>query len=543
MQLNEIKQKLKEKPNQWAIQAARNQQSKIRFHTDIILNRTEAGVAYFEFINWVGSLLKQDKFNRFNQLLRFPNPNNELTDAIYSELHKALNSEDYVETYVFSDDNSAADWDAYKAKFNKFWHITAWDTYRRSINSFIIIDWPELQVTDKPEAGYFFLDVDNVLDAEVDADNKCHYILFKTARGTAAYCDEYLRLFNDNDELIAEVEHGLGETPARNFWTDTLNVKSNLNKKAAISGELSELDWLLMHRVNKKYLDIGNSYPIIYEYEADDDDTETDSDDKPTAIKGDTKNAGNELVGAGSYKTVPAPSDKDEPDLMNKPIHTEKVDKDALEFATNEQKRLEFGIFTASVGIGGEAANDSAKNEKQVQSGFESRENILKNIAYNFAVAKSWANGMVCKIRYGDMYLSNFIYGGSKFFLRSEAEIIQSLGQYDSDVIRESLNDQLIENRFKKDDTQRMRAEMILELDPYAYRSNTEIISLFEKSLISWEDFQIKQKLFTFVKKFERENGTITSFELSKPYDKRIELIKNTIKSYVESQQRPEPRD
>jgi hypothetical protein len=541
MQLSEIKNLLETRPNQWAVQQARVQQSKIRFHSDIILNRTEAGIAYFEFISWVGRLLKQDKFNRFNELMQFPNPNNELVDAIHSELSKALSSEDRVEKYLFDDDKAKADWSVYKAQFGKFWNTRGWEAYKKSINSFIIIDMPDEQLGRYPEASYFLLDIDNVIDAKVDKDNVCHYIIFETDKGKAVYCDEFMRLFDADDNLISEVEHELGECPARNFWTSTINSKSNINKQGSISGELSELNWLLFERVNKKYADMGNAYPIIYEYESDEDDSD---DDKPTSQEGDTKNQGADLVGAGSHKELPMPTNKDEHDPMSKPIHTEKVDVAGLDYNTREEERLKKNIFNASVGFGGESTNDTAKNEKQIQSGFESRESTLVNIAANFASAESWANGMVCRIRYEDSYISNFIYGGSKFFLRSEADISEQLKTTESDVIKESLNEQMIEMRFKKDDNQKLRAKILIDIDPFAYRSNTEIISLFEKGLISNEDFQLKNKMFTFVKRFERENLPITEFEADKPYNARIENIIKIIKSYVDtSKQIEEPQD
>ena len=533
MQLSEIKNLLETKPNQWAVQQARVQQSKIRFHTDIMLNRAEAGTAYFEFIGWVGRLLKQDKFNRFNELMQFPNPNNELVDSIHSELSKALNSEDRVETYLFQDDNAKADWGKYKSRFNKFWRTKAWEAYKRSINSFMIIDMPDEQLGRYPDATYFLLDIDNVIDVEVDSDNVCRYIIFETEKGKAAYCNEYMRLFDENNTLITEVEHGFGETPARNFWTSTINSRSNINKRGAISGGLSELNWLLFERVNKKYADMANAYPIIYEYESDEEDSEIGADDKPTSREGDIKNSGSSLVGAGSHKELPMPTTKDEHDPMGKPIHTERVDVEGLDYNTREQDRLEKNIFMSAVGFGGESSNDSAKNEKQIQSGFESRESTLLYIATNFAEAEAWANDMVCKIRYEDAYVGNFIYGGSKFFLRSEYDLGVQLKETESDVIRESLNEQLVELRFKKDDTQKMRGRILIDIDPFAYRSNAEIISLYEKGLVSEEDFLLKEKLFTFVKRFEREYAPLTEFEAEKPYNSRIENIIKILKSYV----------
>ena len=543
MELTKIQSLLKEKPNQWAIQQARTQQSNIRFHTDIILNRTEAGVSYFEFIGWVGRILKQDKFNRFNELLQFPNPNNELIDSIYSELSKSQEAEDYIETYIFNNDKAKEDWAIYKNQFNKFWATSGWNEYKRSINSFVVMDWPELQTSDLPDVNYFFVNIDNVIDASVNDDNSCNYIIFKTELGTAVYCDEYLRLFNEKDVLITEVAHELGECPARNFWTDTINAKSNVNKKAAISGTLSEFNWLLFHRVNKKYGDVSNAYPIVYEYEPDVDDSEVDTDDKPTAERGATKNMGAENAGAGSYKTVPVPTEKDDPDLMRKPIHTEKADVESLAYNTTELKRLKTDIFNSVVGFGGEANNDAAKNEKQVQSGFESREATLTNIARNFAAIIAWSNDMVCRIRYGDNYVSNFVYGGSKFFLQSQSDINNQLKETDSDTIKESLNDQLIDIRFKRDDISKQRAKMITDLDPFAFRSNEDVIELFKSGLISNEDFQLKQKLFTFVKKFERENVPLTEYEPMETYNERIKLIITKLKEYVTSQQIKEPQD
>jgi hypothetical protein len=50
--------------------------------------------------------------------------------------------------------------------------------------------------------------------------------------------------------------------------------------------------------------------------------------------------------------------------------------------------------------------------------------------------------------------------------------------------------------------------------------------------------------MFTFVKRFERENLPITEFEADKPYNARIENIIKIIRSYVDtSKQIEEPQD
>ena len=58
-------------------------------------------------------------------------------------------------------------------------------------------------------------------------------------------------------EPIYYYEHKLGYTPARMLWSEMLGSKDFINKESPLTKELSDLDWLLLHKASKRYLDLA----------------------------------------------------------------------------------------------------------------------------------------------------------------------------------------------------------------------------------------------------------------------------------------------
>jgi hypothetical protein len=300
---------------------------------------------------------------------------------------------------------------------------------------------------------------------------------------------------------------------------------------------------LMVHKVNKRYLDLGNSFPIMAAYKRDTEylDTEADKDKQ--------QNKGREFIGAGTFMEVPVPLGKDDVDLLSHPpVQIISPDITSLDYNVREEERKTEVIYKSTVGIPAEPDNEQAKNEKQIESGFESQKAILMRIAANLERIESWTYNMVGKIYKGQDFEGVTVNYGTKFFTSTVKDIsllMQEAKKTGNAALLDQYQRQVI-SKYKGRDQQR---QLILNaLDPFPVSSIEEIRELYKEGIIDKEDIQIKTKLLNLVDRFERENTDIVDFGREIDFSAKISNIDKAIRSYIksrddESKQKSDLRD
>ncbi len=252
--------------------------------------------------------MPKEKFKRFKQLLTTPVDTVELTEAMFTKLNRVFIAEDAHREYEFNNDELVDDFEEFYSPLeymsNKLSEIV-----KTSINAVWVVDLPKVQITEYPAPYGYIVDISSVKDIKNNDDNTCEWLLFCSGDSLMVYDDESIRKFNFNDgnigALEAEFRHGLGYTPARQIWSEKLKVGDNINKRSPITNVLTALDnWLFMS-TNKKYMDLGNSYPITASYKIG---VDIPGEDKQNGRSDNVKSpSGADLIGPGSHVQVPVP--------------------------------------------------------------------------------------------------------------------------------------------------------------------------------------------------------------------------------------------
>ena len=466
-----------------------------------------------------------------------PLPTNQLTQAIAISLSRAFEGQDKFFRYDFEDEELLDDWEKYRD--DEFWPSEGMAAMINAIDSVWVVDLASEQEGDRPEPKNMLLDITSVIDLSVTRHGKCNYIIFSIGEKLFVYDDEFIQVYSYIDKDVGKeitiFPHELGYCPARMFWNDLLSKNNWINHKAPLTNVLSELDWLLVHKIFKKYMDISNSFPILVKYASD----QTYEDLKPTENKGrgegQQKTMGGEFVGAGSVMEVPMPQEG-QPDLMSNPLAWVVPPIEALKFHVEEDVRLSDYIYKTSVGIDGEQSNDQAKNEKQVLASFENQSIILRRIAKNFEEIQEFADEVIIKLRYGSEAITKVsIDYGDKFFLKTAEDLMAEKESVSGDdILTDAVNRELVEAKFRNDSSGKLRAGVINDLDPMPGKSIDEIIKIKNAGGIDKKAFIIKVNLMNFVNRFEREQLPISQFMKEGEYLIRINLIKNEIDKYYE---------
>lgn len=565
LELNQIKQILQKPSKRQVIQRAVNMQRRLRFHTETNIAVSDINQPTTIFLQWVKTLLPKDKFNIFLQLFKFPLPTPAVVEDVYRELERVFYSRNSSSSYQFTDSELAEDWANYKKNSlnePEVWKTTGWKRMQVSPNSILVVDLPQIQKSSRPEPYFYWLEIDAVIDYQLSKfdDNAFEWLIFNQPNHQiAVFDDTYIRVYQLNEKneiqsLVSEASHDLGYCPARFFWSTQLNEKNKDLKKNPITKELSNLDWYLFFALSKQHLDLYAPYPIYSAYEADCNFENSETGDYCDGgflrnAKGEYKilNDGTvercpccsekRIAGPGSFLEVPVPNQSEGVADMRNPVQITTIDKDSLDYNVSECARLKNEIVISVVGSGGTVSEKEAINEAQVTANFESKTSVLNALKTNFELAQKFIEDTICKLRYGDAFISSSISWGTEFYVFTVTELYSKYKQAKengaSNSELDAISQQILEVEYRNNPLVLQRMLILKQLEPYPHKTLDEVIKLFEKGLLDEKLVKLKINFNTLVDRFERENINIIEFASKKPLRDKINIITNKLLEYV----------
>lgn len=573
LELNQIKEILQKPTKKQLINKAIGLQCRLRFHTETNISVFDINFPATTFLQWVQHLLPKDKFNIFAHLFKYPLPTSAVVEDVYRELERVFYSRNSSSSYQFANAELAEDWASYrrdKLKEPDIWKTEGWKQMQVSPNSILVVDLPVEQTTSRPEPYFYWLEIDQVVDFELEDKSTTNFkwLIFKQDNNRLAVFDEVsIRVVQLNEKneiigLISEAVHDIGYCPARFFWSAPLNEKSPCLKKNPITKELSNLDWYLFFYISKQHLDLYAPYPIYSAYEADCDFENNETGDYCDGgflrnAKGDYKMLADgtvercpccsekRITGPGSFIEVPVPNAAESVADMRNPIQITSIDKDSLDYNVDECERLKNAIVVSVVGTGGAVSEKEAINETQVTANFESKTSVLNALKTNFEQAQKFVEDTVCKFRYGSSFISSSISWGTEFYVFTVTELYAKYkqakenGALDSEL--DAISQQILEVEYRNNPLMLQRMLILKQLEPYPNKTITEVISLYDKGLLELEKVRLKINFIEYIERFERENINIIEFAANLSLDKKIEIITNKLLDYVRRERIPQP--
>ena len=565
LELNQIKQILQKPSKRQVIQKAVNMQRRLRFHTETNIAVSDINQPTTIFLQWVKTFLPKDKFNIFLQLFKFPLPTPAVVEDVYRELERVFYSRNSSSSYQFTDSELAEDWANYKKNSlnePEIWKTTGWKRMQVSPNSILVVDLPQIQKSSRPEPYFYWLEIDAVIDYQLSKldDNAFEWLIFNQPNHQiAVFDDAYIRIYQLNEKneiqsLVSEASHNLGHCPARFFWSTQLNEKNKDLKKNPITKELSNLDWYLFFALSKQHLDLYAPYPIYSAYEADCNFENNETGDYCDGgflrnAKGEYKilNDGTvercpccsekRIAGPGSFLEVPVPNQSEGVADMRNPVQITTIDKGSLDYNVNECIRLKNEIVISVVGSGGAVSEKEAINEMQVTANFESKTSVLNALKTNFELAQKFVEDTICKLRYGDAFISSSISWGTEFYVFTVTELYSKYKQAKengaSNSELDAISQQILEVEYRNNPLVLQRMLILKQLEPYPHKTLDEVIKLFEKGLLDEKLVKLKINFIALVDRFERENINIIEFASNKSLKEKISIITNKLLEYV----------
>ena len=569
--ISQIRKEIKENRRARELERAKLHQLRIKFHT--VKRVTTFGSPYIsipltQWLSMVENILPHDKFVLFKALFRYPIKTNEITDVCFDKLSRIFDGRNPAFNYQFVNTEQRNDWEDYrqnKLHEPEIWQTKGWEFFKTEINSVLIVDLPKIQTSELPEPYFYWLPIEDVISYKADSTTgQMDYIVFRRRDKIVVLDDGFYRVWDDKEKTRKidgmpeiEVPHDLGYCPARFFWNEPLSLEEPDVKASPLSGVLESLDWFEFFHISKRQLDLFGAYPILSGYEQSCDFSNAENGDycdggflrdKQGHYKLDMagllmrcpKCGNKRIIGAGSFVEIPVPnSESGQADLKN-PVQMLTVDRNALDYNVEEQKRLREEIITAVVGQDEIVTNRDAFNEQQVRANFESVTTVLNKIKKGFEAAQQWVDETVCRLRYGKYFISAKINYGTEFYLyspddlRNRYKMAKEAGASESEL--DMLQNQIVETEYRNDPTQMRRMLLLAELEPYRHLTRAEVVELYGKNVISESDMRIKLNFSNFVRRFERENTNILDFGNAISFDKKVAAILDEFAKYAAEQ-------
>lgn len=569
LELSQIKEILQKPNKREIIKKAILMQRRLRFHTETNLVVSDISQPSSIFLDWVKDLLPKDKFHTFIHLFKYPLSTPAVVEDVYRELERVFYSRNSSSSYQFIDSELEEDWANYRIqKLNEpeIWKTEGWKEMQVSPNSILVVDLPTEQKSSRPEPYFYWLDISDVIDYSTPDGTKLDWVIFKQPENKiAVFDDKSIRVFQVNESLeikslLTEALHTLGFCPARFFWSTQLNEKNTELKKNPITKELSNLDWYLFFSLSKRHLDLYAPYPIYSAYEADCNFENNETGDYCDGgflrnSKGEYKILADgtvercpccsekRIAGPGSFLEVPIPNQAEGIADMSNPVHITTIDRDSLDYNVEECKRLHDDIVISIVGSGGTVSEKEAINETQVAANFESKTSVLNSLKINFEQAQKFVEDTICKLRYGDAFISSSINWGTEFYvftvkeLYAKYELAKKNGMAESEL--DAIIQHILEVEYRNNPQVLQRMLILKQLEPYPHKTLDEVLTLFEKGLLDQKQVELKINFSSYIDRFERENINILTFGTNIPLKDKINIINEKLLSYVSENQIP----
>ena len=161
------------------LQRARRQDSRLKLHTEPHTDSLPVSEAFLNLKAWVSSLIEPEKYRTFEAMLRFPIPTTEVSDSVFNKAEKIFESDGFFYSADFTDPELRQDAVHYRSEYDAdFWRTVGFSTFKSAPNSFIIVDLPSDQTTERPSPYYHIAHVNHVIDVLVKNDETCEYIIY-----------------------------------------------------------------------------------------------------------------------------------------------------------------------------------------------------------------------------------------------------------------------------------------------------------------------------------------------------------------------------
>jgi hypothetical protein len=510
---------------------------------------------WIEIQTALSNRLTAEKFKTIQKYFTFPLKVCSVTSDILQNLY-----------YCFNGQNAAFDIESRNESINESLEYLTQDLQLRKwieehgkrvlkseCNSVVVLDIDE---QGKPKLIY--VENDDIEGYELNEDGTFKFIIFEHSESEdeseeryAFYDDEYYRVIlkkGTTYKLETEVKHTVGYCPATFFYNNPLYCKDDFQRSVPLSIVTGALvEWQLFETFIY-YAEHYSVFPIIEYPESGCNNTNcVDGIIQPVPILNDLNEvtsytqpqecptcAKKAFIGAGTAIGIEVSESAEIQDTRGI-VRFIVPDITSLEFAEKKQAEKEQFIKINTVGYS-KAIGSQAVNELQVRSLMESRRRAIIDVKEQFEKLYKWIVKTMGRVLYNVDVIVQANYG-TEFFLLGESELIAMITEAKKAGLTSAeigeLHKMLISTKYKNDPEKAKKMLLFSELEPVPFDTIEEAKIKFLDGVLTKEDYFLKANFYNLIKRFERENGSITDFGEELEEAANVEKIQDTLYYYV----------
>lgn len=554
MRLSEssLLKKIKTKPNRDKIQDMMRYQSRLRVMSEPLFYwEIEQETGWSEIKQAIINSVSKEKYQRVMNFFSFPLPVVSISNDICEDLNRVFNGRNA--NFSIQYPNKRAESQTTELllmlKTRQWIEKKGRKVFKNQPQTVVVID--------KDNSGipfYLSVGLDKLIGYDENENEEFNYIIFEHSEGEddqgkfkkiAFYDDEFYRVIEERSgvmTLIVENSHNLGYCPARWFVDETLNSRDKakmFNPLAPVLGSMSE--WSQFYAYSY-YAEHYGVFPVV-EYAAavcEEENCKNGYVSYPLENGGMSKPvacascSSNKFNGAGTSIKINPRIDNDENDssgyfrFISPPTEN-------LEFEQTKQDHRENFIKVNTTGYNDVISRD-AVNADQVRSLMEDRKKPLLKLAGFLNRLHVWMVETAVKLAINTDVKVHANYG-TEWFLLTEKQLQELFKGAKEAGLPESEIDQiynlLIETKYKGQPQTVQKLIIENNLNPQPYQSVKECFDLVKNGVMTQADLYLKANLIKFIKRFERENGSIVDFGSGITFEQKINIILNTFKNYA----------
>ncbi|SNC62302.1 hypothetical protein SAMN06265337_0643 [Hymenobacter gelipurpurascens] len=581
---DQVRQLLQAPANAGAIEACLRHEQRLQLHAIAHMDPDRRPEGWRYIREYAQGLLPKDKFTRWQQCVPAPLPSTDVVEDISTGLRRVFEAQDGLVQCELATPELETDFETYRTQMreSEFWSGDAFQAIQARPHSLLVVDMAAEQRTSRPEPYVFLLELEQLYDVALRSDGTCEYVLFVLPERRQEGSDlviERMACYDDAAYCIFEKPRGeqewtevlrnphiLGYCPARVLWDDAMDGVTNLARRAPLSSVLGSLDRYVFWDAAIEYYRLHGTFPIMWGFEQECGykggegevcqggfvsfikgyETLSNGEQRPLySEKVCPSCAARELIGPGSYVEVPAPS-KEMPDTRD-PVGMVTPSVPVLEHVQLMQERRREALLRSVLGGGGEPSNEQAKNTKQVQGGFEIKQDVLVEFKKPIERARAWTLTTKGKLRYGPLYRGTFVSMGERFYLKTPEQLATEEAEarkagrpvYELSQAR----DFRYQTQWRNNPAQLDRMRILSDLEPYPEYSVEQILTMIAlatsdsntmaKDLFDLGLMRLKVDFGRYLTRFESEQMDVRRFASLQPYHIKLESITSFLLSYV----------
>jgi len=500
------------------------------------------------FLNWVKMIFRTQNFISFFKYLRHPLPSAKLiNDEIKPQLKRVYFADDSYFKYNI------------KGTEVKTPDELKNDEFENEIFNAILFRHNNIIVHDLEDINAPYREILSIKDVvSIDSDcNRIEKIAYKAEVNNIEgylYLDDKSFIFYDlnyNEVEGLNIPHDLKRCPATWISNEAFSTENNIVRKSILSYVREELEEFVFLKTLLKMTEPNGAIPITVKLKSKTNTLEgqdfkgvnsqepmssNELGSQKAEFGKDTNSSNGSIMQAGTVIEIPQVKKADQSidtDIIQNFAKFFYIPIECLDYLNKRIQEIERSIIANVLGDY-QQNNDAAKNEKQIVSSTNNKQDKLRNISMILSNIRNNSDLILLGLKYGIENVRVNVFYGSDFFLDNESELYDLFLKAPNQIERRNLLNRIGKTKYRFNPNRAERETLLYSLLPFA--SDSDFDKAITQNLVDEKTKQLQLRFDYWISMFEAKYGDILIFYNNLATDSKSEkliLINNMLDELI----------